>query len=175
MVFCKNCGAQFIDETKFCSSCGAGVDDSPQTQQNWEQAPPTGGQSPPMAGASSMNNEKDIQDNKVMAVLAYIGLLVLVPIFAAKESRFARYHANQGLVLLIAWTAYYIVFRIIAAMLTAFFFATWSGLGLIFIVTGFLWLVFFVFFVFAVIGVVNALKGEFKPLPVIGGFKILPE
>ena len=40
--------------------------------------------------------------NKVMAILSYFGILVLIPIFAAKDDAFARYHANQGLVLLIA-------------------------------------------------------------------------
>ena len=34
---------------------------------------------------------QDVQANKVMAILAYFGLLVFVPLFAAKESRFARY------------------------------------------------------------------------------------
>jgi len=170
MAFCKNCGAQLIDETKFCSSCGAGVDDSPESQQTWEQASPTGGQSPPIAGS-----ERDIQDNKVMAILAYIGILVLVPIFAAKESRFARFHANQGLVLLITWIAYAIVYGIISSILTAFFLATWSAFGLILIVTGLLWLVFLVFLAFAIIGIINAANGKFKPLPIIGGFKILPE
>ena len=37
---------------------------------------------------------EDVQNNKVFAILAYIGILVLVPIFAAKESKFARFHAN---------------------------------------------------------------------------------
>lgn len=39
---------------------------------------------------------QDVQANKVMAILAYFGLLVFVPLFAAKESRFARFHTNQG-------------------------------------------------------------------------------
>ena len=45
--------------------------------------------------------QEDIQKNKVMNILAYIGILVLVPIFAAKESKSARFNANQGLVILI--------------------------------------------------------------------------
>ena len=31
---------------------------------------------------------QDVQDNKAMAVLAYIGILVLIPLFAAKKSKF---------------------------------------------------------------------------------------
>ena len=41
---------------------------------------------------------QDIQDNKVMNILAYIGILVLVPIFAAKNSKVARFSSNQGLI-----------------------------------------------------------------------------
>ena len=41
----------------------------------------------------------DVQSNKVMAILAYFGILFLIPLLAAKESPFARYHTNQGLVL----------------------------------------------------------------------------
>lgn len=40
---------------------------------------------------------QDAQENKGMAVLAY--LIFLIPLLAAKESKFARYHTNQGLVL----------------------------------------------------------------------------
>jgi hypothetical protein len=39
---------------------------------------------------------QDAQDNKIMAILAYLGLLFLVPFLAAKESPFARFHTNQG-------------------------------------------------------------------------------
>ena len=52
---------------------------------------------------------EDIEKNKVMAILAYIGILVLIPIFAAKDSKFAKFHANQGLLLFIIETALGIV------------------------------------------------------------------
>ena len=48
---------------------------------------------------------EDIEQNKVMALLAYLGLLFLVPMFAAPNSKFARYHTNQGLVLCLAAVA----------------------------------------------------------------------
>jgi len=37
-----------------------------------------------------------------MAILAYLTWLVLIPLFAAKESKFARFHCNQGIVLAVA-------------------------------------------------------------------------
>ena len=39
-----------------------------------------------------------MENNKLMGILSYIGILVLIPIFAAKDDPFVRYHANQGLV-----------------------------------------------------------------------------
>ena len=47
-------------------------------------------------------DKADVEQNKVMAILAYFGILVLIPILAAKDSKFARFHANQGLLLCIA-------------------------------------------------------------------------
>ncbi len=45
---------------------------------------------------------EDADRNKVFGILAYLGFFCLVPIIVAKDSPFAKYHANQGLVLFIA-------------------------------------------------------------------------
>lgn len=112
-------------------------------------------------------NAKDAQDNKAMGILAYLGILVLVPIFAAKESSFARFHANQGLVLLLAEVAYGIVVAILSAIFLAISLSLWLVINTI---LGILWIAFAVW---AILGIVNAAKGEMKPLPIIGGITIL--
>jgi len=105
---------------------------------------------------------KDAQDNKVMAILAYLGILVLVPIFAAKESPFARFHANQGLLLCIAAIAYFIVLWILVFIL-ALISPTLAGIiGLV------LYLASVIYPVFVIIGIINAAKGQAKELPLIG-------
>jgi uncharacterized membrane protein len=109
---------------------------------------------------------KDVQDNKIMAILSYLGILVLVPIIAAKESPFARFHANQGLVLLIASIAYSIVVWIITIIL-ALILPVLAFIGTL------LGVVSIVFFVLAIIGIINAAKGEAKELPIIGKYKII--
>ena len=38
---------------------------------------------------------QDVQANKVMAILAYFGLFVLIPLFAAKESPFVIKSHNE--------------------------------------------------------------------------------
>ncbi len=114
---------------------------------------------------------KDIEQNKVMALLSYLGILVLVPLFAAKESKFARFHAGQGLNLLIALVAWEIVHRVLMAVFRAILlpdaWRIYSLLGTI------LSLVYIVFTILAIIGIVNALNGKAKELPVVGKYKLL--
>lgn len=99
---------------------------------------------------------EDVQKNRAMGILAYISLLVLAPIFGAKESAFARFHANQGLVLFIV--------EVICSILSGIF-----GGILGFIV----WAVQVVCFVFSIMGIVSASKGQCRILPIIGGIQIL--
>jgi uncharacterized membrane protein len=113
---------------------------------------------------SQHTDSKDIQDNKVMGILAYLGILVLVPLFAAKESKFARFHANQGLILLICA----IIWQIVAYILM--FFLAKIGLSFLSIIIS---LLSIVFLVLIIIGIINAAKGEMKELPIIGKFRIL--
>ena len=104
----------------------------------------------------------DIEQNKVMAILAYLSWLVLIPIFAAKESKFARFHANQGLVLAIAEIICWVVLGIL------------SGIPFIGWIFGLVETLFsLVCLVFAVIGIVNAANGKAKELPIVGKYRIL--
>lgn len=98
---------------------------------------------------------EDINKNKIFAILAYFGILVLVPIFAAKDSKFAKFHANQGLLLFIAEIAGSVISIIpILGTLVSF-------------------VVSIACFALAIIGIINAAKGEAKELPVIGKYEIL--
>ena len=101
---------------------------------------------------------QDVQANKVMAILAYFGLFVLIPLFAAKESPFARFHTNQGLILLIAGFVIWLVSTVLT-FVSPFF--------------GIINLLNFVIIVFAIIGIINAAKGEMKELPLVGKFRII--
>ena len=96
----------------------------------------------------------DVDSNKLFAILAYFGILVLIPIFVAKDSKFARFHANQGLILIIG--------EIAASIIAAIPHLGWIGS-----------IVSLICFIFAIIGIINAAKGEFKELPYIGKYQIL--
>lgn len=94
----------------------------------------------------------DVEKNKVMAILSYIGILFLVPVLAAKESKFAMFHANQGL-----WL--FIIEIVLSVISLIPFVGCIAMLALLAAV------------VYAILGIVNASKGEMKPLP---GFASLP-
>ena len=105
---------------------------------------------------------EDIEKNKLMGILAYIHILVLIPIFAAKDSKFARLHANQGLVLFIAA----VIFEILMGALS------WIPIVniIIFIIGG---LGHLCWLALVIIGILNVANGKAKELPIIGKFRIL--
>ena len=48
------------------------------------------------------NLQMDIENNKIISGLSYLGILFFLPLVAAPNSRFGKFHANQSLVLLIS-------------------------------------------------------------------------
>ena len=146
MAYCQKCGAHAEEGRKYCPECGAAMEEH--------------------VGRPADTADSDAQQNRAMGILAYISLLVLVPIFAARDSKFARFHANQGLVLAVIEVAYWIICAIINAVIYSI---SWR-LGFISVILS---LVNILFTVLAVMGIVNAARGQMKPLPVIGGIKIL--
>jgi uncharacterized membrane protein len=145
MPFCGKCGTQVPEGTRFCGTCGNMI---------------TG-------GAPGQNEAMDAQENKWMGILAYLGPLVFVPMFAAKNSKFARFHTVQGFNLFLLDIAY----GIVAGVLNAIFFAIFWGTGLIFSML--FSFISIAILVLAIIGIVNAAQGNKKELPIIGKLRIL--
>ncbi len=182
MAFCGQCGTKVDEGVKFCPNCGNTMTVPAEQEtpvQEVPQAAPV--QSEPQAAndfsakvaalndtadTTSEFDANDIAQNKAMGILAYFGPLCLIPIFAAKESKFARFHANQGLVLLIACVAYSIASSILNSILLAI---SWR----LSFITGIISFVSVVFAILALLGIINAANGKAKELPVIGKFKIL--
>ena len=108
----------------------------------------------------------DVEKNKLMAVLSYLGILVVIPIIVAPDSKFVRYHANQGLMLLITSAVYGALMKILALVVS------WIPIvGAI--IVSLASLIGVVLFVFVILGVINAAQGKAKELPIIGGYRIL--
>ena len=179
MAFCPKCGKEAAADAKFCTSCGAqlaaeeakntgaametpaGAQGQPQKEAN-AQSDPLGEQIADKAqelmntpDSTAEFDKADIEANRVFAILAYLGILVLIPLLAAPNSRFARYHTNQGLIL---WIASILI----------------SAVGVIPILG---WIVAVVgnvvTFILMIIGIINAAGGRAKQLPIIGGFTLL--
>lgn len=108
-------------------------------------------ESAPVASAPK-GNSSDVEQNKGIAAIGYIGILFLVPLLAKKDSPFAQYHAKQGMVLFI--------FAIILGAVNVV-----PVLGqLVSLVGSIFCLVLFI------MGLMNALNGKKVPLPVIGQY-----
>lgn len=109
--------------------------------------------------------EEDIKQNKTMAGLAYI--LFFLPLIVCKDSRFGRFHANQGLLLLILSVTGYITISIVTTILATI---TWRLFGFI----SLLYSIYGLFILaIAIYGLVNGLNGKAKELPIIGKFRII--
>ena len=124
----------------------------------------------------------DIAQNKAMAILSYLGLLVLIPLFGAKNSKFARYHTNQGLILLLVEVACGIlngIFAVIKGLVQTTeyvygFYPIKSTPWYVSVPLGIISTALAIaVLVIAIIGIVNAANGKAKELPLIGKFKLL--
>lgn len=101
-----------------------------------------------------MNPEEPtvVEKNTFMAILSYIGPLVIIPFLTAKDDPFVYFHIRQGLMLFIAEVALWFL------MATFWFlFPIWQIINL-------------VIFVLAVIGIINAIGGKEKELPIVGKY-----
>lgn len=87
-----------------------------------------------------------------LGILCYLGILVLIPWFTAKDDEFIKFHVKQGLTLFIAE-----VITVIVGLIPL--------IGWILAFIG--WIIWLIL---TVLGIVNVLKGEKKSLPLIGKY-----
>lgn len=111
------------------------------------------------AAPAPQGNQSDAEKNKAMAIIGYIiPILFFIPLVTdAKNSAFAKFHANQQLNLLLAAIAVNIVGTVIP-VLGWFIILPLGSIALI---------------VIAIMGIINAAKGSMKKLPLIGGFELI--
>lgn len=105
-------------------------------------------------------------DKKTTDVVGYIGVIGLIIAFAAGTREQSKFHLNQSLVLVIAELVLSVISGIaggIAGIIPILGLILSFAAGICSIVC----------FVFMILGIINAAKGEEKPLPLIGGIKIL--
>ena len=139
MAYCRQCGTQIPDGASFCPSCGAKSDSGQNASEQYGYG----------------SQAKDVEDNKLISILCYFGILLLIPLLVKPDSQFVKYHSNQGLVLFLLSLISGVASKIPVLG------------GLIGAVCG-----IFVFVCF-ILGIVNVCRGEMKELPIIGQIQIL--
>jgi uncharacterized membrane protein len=118
-------------------------------------------------------SQQEVTEGKPLAAVGYVPICCLpsflVPMFAAKENKYAQFHARQGALFYLLTFGSGVgvfIFRVICLAIGhglgcagAIVVIAWSGMVL----------------VMMVIGVINALQGQAKDLPFIGMYaKKLP-
>lgn len=119
---------------------------------NTQPSAPNESQSSAQSGATApaTNSATGSGQNKLMGVLAYLGPLVVIPYFAAKNEPFVRFHVGQGAVLLIIEVAVW--------LLGTMMWQLWMILNIVNLGA----------LVLTVIGIVNVIQGNQKELPLVG-------
>jgi uncharacterized membrane protein len=144
---CTTCGKEVAETVKFCDGCGTPLSSKEENMQG---------------SVRSASPNQEIKEHKGIFMLSYV--LFFLPLISCPTSKIGRFHANQGLVLLITSVAGNIAVSILSSLLTWRLWAITSFIG---------WAWGIVVLALIIIGMVNANKGEQKPLPVIGGFTII--
>ena len=93
-------------------------------------------------------NQEDIQEGKIFAVVAYLSILCIVPLLLKKDNKFVVFHAKQGLVLFIGEVAVFIL-GVVS------FLGFIKQLGIL------------VFGFASLFGIIQALMGKYTKIPVV--------
>ena len=118
---------------------------------------------------AAAEEEEDIRKNKGMALLSYLGVLVVIPMIFGLHSKFVRHHANQGLMLftleMVVWAACKTVLLLGYPLLHLSAMVYLTSL-----VGGLIWLGFTLL---ALLGLLHVAGDSYASLPVIGEYEII--
>lgn len=103
-----------------------------------------------MAETKNKNQDKEVREGMIFAVIGYLNILCLVPILLKKGNKFALFHGKQGLVLFIGEIAAGII-------------------NIVPVLGQFIWILsVLVFGILSLAGIVQSLMGNYWKMPVIG-------
>ena len=90
-------------------------------------------------------DKRDTENNKIAAAIGYIGVLCFLPLLLKRKSKFAQFHAKQGLLLFII-----------------------ELVGWFIPIIG--WILYVVAIIYAVLGIKASLEGKYWEMPFLGAF-----
>jgi uncharacterized membrane protein len=119
---------------------------------------------PAQTSAPAAENSSDgVSDHKLFGILGYIlPFLFFIPMIndSSKNNPFARFHANQQLILLVIGVGVYLLSNV--------FYMTLGALSLVVMP-----IINIAMLVLVIMGIINVVQGEMKELPVVGHFNLL--
>jgi uncharacterized membrane protein len=101
---------------------------------------------------SHAQNPQDIEENKLVAAIGYLGILCLLPLLWKKGSPYAQFHGKQGFVILVAWLILWV------GNIVPFIGQIVWALGSVALV------------ILVIMGIIHALNGEYWEMPVLGKY-----
>ena len=104
------------------------------------------------AGASVGVSDNTSNNKTIMAILAYLGILVIIPFLVEKKDAFVKFHIKQGAVLF--------VIEIVVWVLSTMLWQLWLVFNIVNLLT----------FILSIVGIVNVVQKREKELPVVGQF-----
>ncbi|MBP9143885.1 MAG: DUF4870 domain-containing protein [Thermoanaerobaculia bacterium] len=108
---------------------------------------------PPPPPAAANNNKT------LMLVLAYLGLLALVPLLTEKDDKEVQWHAKHGLVQFFAWIIVFVLFSILSFI---------PGVGCVTsIISLFLWIPYLIV---TILSIMKAVNGQRFLIPGLSDF-----
>lgn len=119
--------------------------------------------------------DPDVQRHKGIAILAYV--FFVIPLVLAPNSKFARFHANQGLLVFILWCVAVIGTVVITVgwgmighlmdnvPILSFFFGCFAHIIPLLLMVGVIAL--------TIMGIIHAANGEQKELPLLGHLSLI--
>ena len=173
MPYCSKCRTYIPDGASVCPGCGN------VSGKHRVQPPQNTAQQNTTQNASVKTNyfkkifkvddytyecdQSDIDANTNYSYLAYLGILVIIPFIVARKSKYAMFHACQGLLNSIFFVVYLAVVSICSLMVNNFLSAVIMLICHILILT---------FPIFAIVGIVNVIRKKATTLPLFGRLKL---
>lgn len=116
--------------------------------------------------------ESDVDTNKYIAALSYIGILLIIPLFKSRSSDFCKAHSKQGtavfiysIIIILCSLSGAIGFHFLIPMFLRIEFAVYNILNAVIICFALILLL-----IPAFSGLISALCGEYRSVPIVGKF-----
>jgi len=175
MPYCPNCRTFLADGQTVCPNCG--TQNAKYSQTSTVVPPPTPAPSPELSFWQKIkklfvtndftpeHDATDISQNVNFAIMAYLGPLFVIPLLAARKSKFTMFHFCQGLLNFVIALIYFFIYGTLASNLHPL-------LGFLIAFIGFPILLLFP--VFSILGIINVIRKRAVTLPLHGRINLMP-